>query len=323
MHLVEEGIRKGLTNEWDDFKKNKPKSKIERWYDDENSAQGKALEKVDTLRDAYYLLLRAMNPLKKVPSELLRRCLRKTYVVPETEKYQFLRSRGLVIPPPAPKKTEVVQSSLLTSSSTSATSSQTVPQTQPTLGNAGATAAETAFTSFTQQLLSDATPDYADAASSSTPAWKSALAKSEVEIAAAAAAAARISTVPDSFTQNINGTWEIVVSIFDKSPYTATRYEYGQLRRTLLAAPSFSPKQAIEVSPVFWGLSTTQCRFEIEWNKQRCELTARGGGELQRSAAPWHDKKSDQQVVQVGERDSIEGKFHFERSALSTWCVQL
>ena len=99
MNKISEALEAGLSNGWDDWgegsrSRNRNK-KANLWYDDGKEREGQ-YKKIDSFRDAYFLLEEALNPLRsdKVPSNSLVRALVKMYLAPESEKYMFLRSRG-------------------------------------------------------------------------------------------------------------------------------------------------------------------------------------------------------------------------------------
>lgn len=93
MQSLSEQLKVGLTNEWDDYKKKDKRNKntVKRWFEDDDEAITSELERVRDLRSAYYLLLRALNPLKKIPSESLRRACRMLYIAPDVEKVEFIK----------------------------------------------------------------------------------------------------------------------------------------------------------------------------------------------------------------------------------------
>jgi len=92
MEQISEKLKEGLTNEWDDYKKKPRKKKPVPWYEDDKK-YGAALERVERVEDAYYLLLKSLNPLKKVPSEALHRAVRMMYLTPAQKKLEFLHRR--------------------------------------------------------------------------------------------------------------------------------------------------------------------------------------------------------------------------------------
>lgn len=92
MQSLSEQLKVGLTNEWNDYKKKDKRNtkSIKRWFEDDDVAVVNELERVRDLRSAYYLLLRALNPLKKIPSESLRRACRMLYIASDTDKREFV-----------------------------------------------------------------------------------------------------------------------------------------------------------------------------------------------------------------------------------------
>jgi len=81
----------GLTNEWDSYKKKGPDTRAVPWFEDD--ARLGTIEKVQSLFDAYYVLLRAINPLKKVSTEVIGKAFRRVYFTNDNEKFTFIRGR--------------------------------------------------------------------------------------------------------------------------------------------------------------------------------------------------------------------------------------
>jgi hypothetical protein len=95
MKKISIALEKGLTNEWNDFKKDKKFKKSDAfkpWLDNEESKLDKVVN-VNTLSEAYNLLIRELNPLKKVSSELLQKSFRKLYLASTAEKFQFSKEK--------------------------------------------------------------------------------------------------------------------------------------------------------------------------------------------------------------------------------------
>ena len=146
MAAISEKLREGLRNEWDDYKK-KSSKEVKPWYDMDDEA-GRSLERVGSFQDAYYLSLRSINPLKKIPSLAFQQMFRRFYVTNDTVKMNFINSGAGV------------------------------------------------KLNSTSELVS-------------------------------------------SYYRQLNGTWEIVVSLRDKAPYAAKRFESGAVRASFFNAVSF------------------------------------------------------------------------------------
>lgn len=99
MKSISLALEKGLSNEWDDFKKDKQfkKDTLRPWFDNEDDKM--ALDKivnVNQLSEAYNLLIRELNPLKKIPSDLLQKSFRRVYLTSQSEKMEFARAKRTI-----------------------------------------------------------------------------------------------------------------------------------------------------------------------------------------------------------------------------------
>lgn len=209
MAIVSSAVAKGLRNDWNDFKKDSPaKDAVVRpWFDDAMSGPLRSL-KVASLSDAYFLLLRELDPLKKVPSEALMRAFRKFYLSSFEEKSRFIRSR------------------------------------RPILVN----------NAYVGLNVSNG----------------------------------------EEMRRMVNGSWEIVASLYDISPFAARRYEIGDVRRVVNVGDGC----VSETVPVFWGMSSLTRSGTVEWNSARCELRM-AGEDIKKFVAPWQNKARFDQTVQV------------------------
>jgi hypothetical protein len=91
MKLISMALEKGLSNDWNDFKKDKQYTKdaqFRPWFDNEESKLDKIVN-VNTINEAYNLLMRELNPLKKISSELLQKSFRRLYLSKVAEKLEF------------------------------------------------------------------------------------------------------------------------------------------------------------------------------------------------------------------------------------------
>jgi hypothetical protein len=98
----------------------------------------------------------------------------------------------------------------------------------------------------------------------------------------------------ESFGRQVNGTWDLVISISDKAPFTASRYESGSVRRVL----DVVNLACSETVPVLWGLSEAKYWYDMEWDAVRSQVSL-SGGQIRQSTAPWQKKKQDRQTFQV------------------------
>ena len=64
MNKISEALEAGLSNGWDDWGKTDKRNKMARpWFDDGKQREGQ-YTKVDTFRDAYFLVEEALDPLR-------------------------------------------------------------------------------------------------------------------------------------------------------------------------------------------------------------------------------------------------------------------
>ena len=242
-----------MTNEWDEYKKKTPsKIKSTPWYDEDKN--GIKLEKVENLRDAYFLLLRSMNPLKKVSSDAIGRALRMIYLTRDSEKLSFLTGK--------PVTSTSTAASTTSNSNTDVKNIFVIPVVR---------------SDSNTNNMKDSNPD-----------------------------------IPkeDNFRivcgKSLNGSWDLMLSLSDKKPYVAKRYESGSVRRILnmkfdRPASSFLVPEVSTVkeeAPVFWGLSTSTIRGTVVWNGARAELSMELS-DGRDSAAPWKRKKNEQTLQVV------------------------
>jgi hypothetical protein len=217
MHLVSETLKQGLKNEWDDYKRKE--APVTPWFDDGSQAD-KTVDRVETFRDAYFLLLRLTNPLKKVSSESMAKALRKMYITPADEKVTMLRNKGLLAEQLAAKKKA---------------------GGQRIVGGGGANPADSpdnVLASMARRITSEMTANaemmgkkvnnFSPAPASLTNPQK-AVQNEPASLFAVVGALDPILT--DSYEKNVNGTWDLVASLVDKAPYTAKRFESGESLR--------------------------------------------------------------------------------------------
>lgn len=229
MKLISLALEKGLTNEWNDFKKDKQYNKDSQfrpWFDNEDGKLEKIVN-VNTLSEAYNLLVRELSPLKKLSSELLQKSFRRLYLTSDSEKVEFSKSK---------RKQNLARSS-------------------------------SAPTSFVA---------YRDENSRSVPMFE---------------------TVTYSYNETkhfVNGSWDLLSSLLDASPYSAKRFDLGAVRRTI----DVERMSCQEVFPVFWGLASTEFSYDFKWNGALNEVTLAGNA-LKNSRSPWQKGSQKKQTFQV------------------------
>ena len=272
MYQISRALEAGLTNEWDNYKKKDfgKDNNIKPWFDDGNFLS--TPDQIVTFRDAYFVLERCLNPLKKVPSEMIVKAFNKIYLSSDTEKLTFLKSRGLV----TIKDTE--QNKLVNEN----------------LRNV----------SFLNQMNAKRT-DMLDSSTGAKFAWmKEDYEESSVIKKPVTANDKKVITLNSNevrpsivYGRLLNGTWDLVTSIKDKAPYLAERFESGTLRRTY----DKYYDRCSESNSVMWGMSTKIRTMDMSWSDSRSELTL-SGGDVQTSIAPWQKtnmKDKDKRIFDI------------------------
>ena len=232
MYIVSSAIKEGLRNEWDEYKKKDISTNISPWYDDK-LATDKSI-KINTFRDAYNLLISSLNSLNRISSENIARAFRKMYISPTLEQTQFLKSRGLL---QENRKRNVVSS---------VESDASLPKINSDTNN---------DESPLKKLMNSYNGDnYIDDVSVTSYTEKSITLPTSIN---------------DLYYKQLNGTWDIAISIVDAAPYGAKRYEAGDIRRII----SLSDGIYQEINSVLWGFSFASRSYPMEYNIQRNEIT--------------------------------------------------
>jgi hypothetical protein len=60
-------------------------------------------------------------------------------------------------------------------------------------------------------------------------------------------------------SSKINGTWDLHLSISDKTPYPVKTYDLGSLRRNILVDNSI----CTDTYPVFFGMNSVTVQFKL------------------------------------------------------------
>lgn len=257
MYQISRALEAGLTNEWDNYKKKDvgKDNNIKPWFDDGSFLA--TPDQIVTFRDAYFVLERCLNPLKKVSSEMIAKAMNKIYLCGDNEKITFLKTRGLV------SIKDTAQNKVFNEN----------------LRNV----------SFLAEMNAKRT-DMLDSSTNVKFAWmKEDYEQTSVIIKPVTANDKKVITLnPNEVRPSIvygrllNGTWDLVVSVKDKAPYLAERFESGTLRRTY---DKYYDK-VIETNSVMWGMSTKIRSMDMSWSDSRSELSL-SGGDIQTSIAPW------------------------------------
>ena len=190
MSSIQEALRPGLRNAWNEYKKGDPSP----WFDD--GGKEIASIRIDSFKDAYYLLERVFSPLQKIPSALMNRAFRKMYLSSDSDKFDLLKEKGVLDQDKKKKRVTTVSDALdpfipglnsrnedpFSKKDTKTGSLDTVPL---------------------PPVISDVTP-----ITPSSSVWSGNI---------------RNPIVVETFEKSVNGTWDLVAHLSDTSPYTATR----------------------------------------------------------------------------------------------------
>lgn len=243
MLSVSKALEKGLRNEWDmyDKKDYKNKDNLLPWYDDD--LDKKVNDKMETLRDAYFALLKVANPLKQVTSSQISRAFRRIYVSNDTEVVSFFQKQGFSL------------------------------QTQPSILK------ETTPNDF---IRSQTISLFADNEASTTVVTVKPKAK------------IKTFQKSDVIFKYMNGSWDLLVSMYDNNPNGLKRYEADSIVRTF----DITSGLCSEVVPSFWGLMTISRLCDYSWNPMRCEFNLEGDN-LKTFLSPFNQKSSTIQCIQV------------------------
>ena len=177
-----------LTDEWADYKKKESTSLT--WIEGKSEEE---LYKLETNIDVYNLLVRAAVPLKseKIPSDVIRRAFRKLYLLSDDVKLQLISQRlPALLEPFKPKKRKNI-----------------VPDYYTVLQKPSEIQ-RTPSTSKTMAEMFDSVPttDGSDITAST----------SQKNVAP---------TMANVFEKQLNGSWELVLSLADTAPAKVIEYE--------------------------------------------------------------------------------------------------
>lgn len=260
MSSIQEALRPGLTNAWNEYKK----GDAQPWFDD--GGKEIASLRIDNCKDAYYLLERVFSPLKKIPSQLINRAFRKIYLSSDADKLEVLKERGTL---DDKKKRRVT------------TVSDAVDPFIPGLNNRN----EDPFSKKDSKVIIEDTTQEGVVEQ---------MDKDKDKEVSSVWGGKRNQIVMDTFQRTVNGTWDLVVHLSDTAPFTATRFEPGAVRRSLDVVNQIGS----ETYPVLWGLSTSKLTCAFEYDSQRSEVSL-CSSQLPQSKAPWLKPRNIKQRFQV------------------------
>jgi hypothetical protein len=86
MKSISLALEKGLTNEWDDYKKKEKKTQLTPWLDQMKETDPRFAPSATSLSGAYNIMIRELSPLKKVSNDLLRAAFKRLSTSPAEER---------------------------------------------------------------------------------------------------------------------------------------------------------------------------------------------------------------------------------------------
>eukprot|EP01035_Chromulina_nebulosa_P017194 gene17194-22714_t len=261
MMSISLALEKGLTNEWDDYKKDK-KNNVLPYYDEYYTKYINSSSKVTTFKDAYYVLLSLTNPLKELPGSNIAKSFRKMYITNETDKVTWFYNQGFI----SNKKIENVNTVKISNVSHLSFNSKKSDKfadmkSSPTSG-----------------ILSSMFSDIASDSSNNNKQQPKNSKNFDTD---------------EVYSRYINGSWDLVISLYDKSPYNFKRYDSNSVVKTF----NFIESKCTEVVPTLWGLSTLLRQYQTTWNPNRREI-AFSGKDIRDISIPSQSKSKDHQCYQ-------------------------
>jgi hypothetical protein len=266
---VSKALEKGLTNEWDDYKKHKKRDNLLPWYEDEIMNDDASKLRVTNLEEAYIVLMRVANPLKETSSDLIARAFRMVYTANETERVKFFSCRGIldeILP--------VAVENMITPKALAPA---------PAYAGAGSGGGDMVDmrSSYTTNLFASFASDISESKSSSDSRSGSRMSTGRVASS-------------DAYERYVNGSWDLVISLTDKTPYRLKKYDVDSVVRC------FDMKQntCAETVPIFWGISSMTSYSSSRWSPKYCEITLTGESVVD-SKAPYQRSRQSEQSFQV------------------------
>lgn len=186
--------------------------------------------KISSFRDAYNLLITSLNPLNRISSENIARAFRRMYISPTIEQSLFLKAKGLL---QENNNFNTLESKINFSANSRISNTDDSP-----------------FKNIMDSYNGDNTIDYVLGSNVEKPN-------------------ALPSSLNELYYKQLNGTWNIMVSIVDAAPYVSKRYEIGDIRRVI----SISDNIYQETNSVLWGFSSASRSYPMEYDVQRNEIT--------------------------------------------------
>ena len=270
MQSISDTLAPGLRNEWDEYKKKDTKRNILPWYDDSrlNNGNQQISNKIYNINDAYLLLYQTFNPLKTISDELILKSFRKIYLTNENDKIIFFRLRGNL--ESLPKQKTISRMSTVSSTTTSKQKFMDMNEYKP--------------------ITSIFNEDNDSTITIHAKEKKIILAK----------------TYHEYFHQQLNGTWDLVISCYDNTNNMNTYSNFLQstMKRydmnTIVRSFDIQKLKCTEIISTFWGLSSVEITSSMKWNGGLCEIQLSSNNNLiLQTNVPYQQKQQTSQTFQV------------------------
>ena len=257
----------GLRDEWSRYKEDTSKLWIYGKTEEE-------LYKLETMYDSYTLLQRCISStlfLDRVPSPIIRRAVRKMFLLSEVEKIELMKERVPSLFHPVNDSTK---------------------NTRIEINEEKSPISPTKFISLRNYSMEDESSMFPD----------SAICKFDFGVGTSSKSAVMSSA--NVFEKQLNGSYELLFSFHDKPAGKIKRVEPGSIRRYIFfssSSVSVSSNRAVEAFPSMWGLSVSNVVASIEWNPMRNEIYFMfdDGRGRRISPSPWQDRSQSQHTLQV------------------------
>lgn len=194
--------------------------------DDSNDKSSSTIKyKVTSLMEAYNLLILSFNPLKSIPSQVLMLACRMFYIKSNSDKIQFMLKNE-----PYDKVQLTNQEKL---------SRLLIETKSKTMVSSSSSSSDSSFIISSSSILNP------EITLSSSPFNNNNNNK--------------LKNDQNILSSKINGTWDLHISVIDKSPYLVKTYDLGSLRRNVLVDNSI----CTDTYPVFFGMNSVTVQFKL------------------------------------------------------------
>ena len=274
MQTMSRILRAGLIDEWNSYRLQElPRTRIYEKTEDD-------LYKLETTQDTYRLLLMSASSslfLEKVPPAVIRRAVRNMFLLSNEEKIELMKQNMPSLLDDTNNRKECMNMEMREAEKLAMS-----PPINFALSGTDRIRSEPSCFAHSVSLFSDIMKEGSNK--------KHFISAAKV------------------FEKQLNGSWELMFSINDKSSGQIKKKDLGEVRRYIYFSPSSvnlssicCNNKAIESFPSMWGLSVSKIIAAIEWYQKRSEITfifddRRG---MQRSPAPWQDRSQSQHTLQI------------------------